>query len=521
MFSNEEEQALEEYMLFSSDIYFGVSAVEGRELAFQYAKELKKHIPSCWKDENMAGPDWFQGFMRRHPKLSLRKPEATSIARASAFNQENVTKFFDLYDKVTEQIAFQPQNIWNVDETGLTTVHKPDRVVSRRGRKQVGQITSAERGNLVSMALAVNAAGTKAPPYLIFPRKNFKEYFLNGGPSTGCWGGASPSGFMNSELFLDFIKKFQNFVRCSIENPILLLLDNHESHRSLDVLKFCRENGIHILSFPPHCSHRLQPLDVGVFFPFKNAANQICKDWVKMNPGRVMRIYDLPPVFAEALKKGATEINIASGFKNTGIWPLNRQIFQEIDFLPSYFTDRPYNPAIACESVIPVEADVVFPSDESNEAIEQNSVIMEMDTASETNAALSTPTPHVSTQNLPILLENLMPFPRAAARKEGTQRGRKRGTTEILTADDSFERLQQEQEQREEKKRAIEARKKAGIEKKVAAAAKKQAKLKLTSDKKAEKENKKPSKVTSARVKSRRNTIAMCYAEESDSNMSE
>lgn len=59
--------------------------------------------------------------------------------------------------------------IWNLDETGLTTVHKPDRVVSRRGRNQVGQISSAERSILLPMALAVNANGMKAPPYLVFP----------------------------------------------------------------------------------------------------------------------------------------------------------------------------------------------------------------------------------------------------------------------------------------------------------------------------------------------------------------
>lgn len=145
--------------------------------------------------------------------------------RTSAFNRENVKAFFDLYTEIIKKIDFQPHNIWNLDEVGVTTVHKPDRCIARRDRKQVGRITSSERGVLVSMCLAVNAAGMRAPPYLIFPRVRFEENFLRGGPA-GCWGGANKSGFMNSENFLDFMQRFQKFTRCSVESPILLLLDN-------------------------------------------------------------------------------------------------------------------------------------------------------------------------------------------------------------------------------------------------------------------------------------------------------
>lgn len=175
-------------MLYSSDIYFGLSATEARVLAFELAVKLNKNIPENWGVNERAGPDWFNGFLKRHPKLSMRTPEATSLARASAFNRANVDLFFGNYDKVIQNIDFEPQNVWNVDEMGLTTVHTPNRVVARRGRKQIGQITSSERGVVVSMALPINASGMRAPPYLIFPRVRFQQHFLNGGP-TGCWGG--------------------------------------------------------------------------------------------------------------------------------------------------------------------------------------------------------------------------------------------------------------------------------------------------------------------------------------------
>ena len=53
----------------------------------------------------------------------------------------------------------------------------------------------AERGALVTMALAVSAIGNSVPPYFIFPRVNFKSHFIRDGP-IGCDGSAHSSGWM-------------------------------------------------------------------------------------------------------------------------------------------------------------------------------------------------------------------------------------------------------------------------------------------------------------------------------------
>lgn len=43
-----------------------------------------------------------------------------------------------------DKCHFPPQCIWNMDETGITTVHTPNRVIGHRGVKQIGRMTSAE-----------------------------------------------------------------------------------------------------------------------------------------------------------------------------------------------------------------------------------------------------------------------------------------------------------------------------------------------------------------------------------------
>ena len=73
------------------------------------------------------------------------------------------------------------------------------------------------------------------------------------------------SGWMTEEQFLNFLKHFVEHVWCTHEKPCLLLLDNHESYICIKGLDFAKENGIVMLSIPPHCIYCLQPLDRSIY----------------------------------------------------------------------------------------------------------------------------------------------------------------------------------------------------------------------------------------------------------------
>ena len=103
-----------------------------------------------------------------------------------------------------------------MDETGVTTVLKPDRIIGRRGTKQIGAITSAERGTLITVEGTISASENSIPPHFIFPRVKFQRYFLNGAPP-GSKEGANSSRWMTEEHFLDFLKHFVEHVRCTHE----------------------------------------------------------------------------------------------------------------------------------------------------------------------------------------------------------------------------------------------------------------------------------------------------------------
>ncbi|XP_045474905.1 MFS-type transporter clz9-like [Harmonia axyridis] len=194
--------------------------------------------------------------MKRYPRLSNRKPENTSITRSSAFNRANEEEFFNNYASVQATCNFSPDRIWNTDETGITTVLQAPRVIEETGTKAVGQSVSAERGSLVTICGIISAVGASIPPLYIFPRVRMKDQFLYGAVP-GAVGYAEKSGWMSTRVFLKLLEHIQKHTNSGLSNKILLLMDNHETHVSIDAILYAREQGIVLLSFPPHCTHKM------------------------------------------------------------------------------------------------------------------------------------------------------------------------------------------------------------------------------------------------------------------------
>ena len=127
--------------------------------------------------------------MRRH-NLAIRKAKPTSAARVNGFNKIEVDKFFVLLKEVLEKYKISANNIWNVDETGVSIV------IAQKGRKQVGGKTSAEQDETVTAEICMSATGTYMPPnMLIFPRVGVNEQYFQGKPE-GSWAVWRKSGWM-------------------------------------------------------------------------------------------------------------------------------------------------------------------------------------------------------------------------------------------------------------------------------------------------------------------------------------
>ncbi|XP_065312773.1 uncharacterized protein LOC135922302 [Gordionus sp. m RMFG-2023] len=202
VFSPIQEAKLTDYLIKGSRLFSGLCPNQVRVLAYQMAKRYSLQVPKSCEITQSAGEDWVGAFIKRNPTISLRTPEATSIARATNFNMKMVDLFFN-YLTVTRENNFLPCDIYNMDETGLTTVQRPNKVIARKGEKQVVAITTSECGTLMTLAIAVNALGNSIPPMFIYPRKKFYDHYLRDGP-VGCIGVSNGSGWMLAEDFIYF-----------------------------------------------------------------------------------------------------------------------------------------------------------------------------------------------------------------------------------------------------------------------------------------------------------------------------
>lgn len=402
------ELELVEYLLQCSRMFYGLTLKDCSKLTYQLALKNGLKMPSAWEEFKMATDSWMRAFRKRHPQLALRTPEACSLSRATSFNPTNVNKYFDNLDEVYsrhENFA-NGTRVYNLDETATTTVQVSAKVIAEKGARQFSKATSAERGTLVTTCCFINATGTHLPPVMIFPRVNFKPFMLKGAP-TGTLGLAAKSGWMTAELFVDVLKHFVKHICSSPANPSLLLMDNHESHLSIEALDYCKENGVTVLTFPPHCTHKLQPLDVGVMKPFKAYYNSCVDDWMRCNPGNTFSIYDVAGCVGIAYPKAMNPVTIINSFRKTGIMPFDRDIFTEYDFMGCAVTDR-NDPSLG-----------------NNASTSQNErPSVENDVATPKNER-----PGPSTWVSP---EDVLPFPKAGPRKNsGTQRNK--GRTMIPT----------------------------------------------------------------------------------------
>ncbi|XP_069112283.1 tigger transposable element-derived protein 6-like [Argopecten irradians] len=299
------------------------------------ATPFKKALPSR---------GWWEGVKRRHPEITIRKPEKLGNSRARMLNPVVVERYFNDLTEIITNLNLQnsPQNIWNCDETGKQFQHTPVKIISQKGARNVVSRVSENRTNITIMA-CVNGVGDKMSPMVVVKGKTSASLHgmnVTEAPEGTIWG-YQESGWMTEELgerwFRDVFLK-----QCGPERPQLLLLDGHSSHETLGILEMAVANHIHVFCLPPHTTHMLQPLDRSVFGPFNRAYNQACSEFLAESAYHVVNKGSFPQLFKKAWDVGVSPNNIVSGFKACGIVPLNPQAVPAAAYQPSVATDLPH-----------------------------------------------------------------------------------------------------------------------------------------------------------------------------------
>lgn len=388
------EDELKKYCLQMDSHFYGLTAGDLSRMAYELA--IRNNLPNPFsKDTKKAGRKWIRLFFKRHPELSMRKPQNLSMARIQGFSKTNVDYFFKILAPQLEKIQFDATRVFNVDESGISVVqHKSSRIVTAKAKKEVHKLASAERGATITTIFCMSATGQYVPPLLIFPQKKWEVELLDGAPE-GSIGGCSDSGWITTELFAKWFEHFIEKTAPSKERPVVLVLDGHHSHtRNIYVIERAREVGVLIVCLPPHSTAKMQPLDVAFMAPFKTYYAQAIENWLSNHPGRIVRKLQIATLLGEAYLKAATMQTAVNGFRKTGIFPLNPNCFDDSDFLAHEQETRQANqreesPTTTPRQEVRPESAIISPTD-----IRSVPVIEPSTSARRGSALLVTGSPH-------------------------------------------------------------------------------------------------------------------------------
>ena len=322
--SNQEEQELVEFLLNCAKMGYGKTRRD--VLNIVHATLLKKAEETgeeFLKDKVSQG--WWMKFCSRWPQIRLRKGDSFPVARDQMTNYSVFKDYFDLLDDTLTKFGLKdkPAQIYNCDESGMPLEFKLPKIIAGKGTKKVRQCTSGTKTQITILACA-NAAGQAIPPMVVFAGKYFNSSLSKGEVPATLYG-MSQNGWMDQELFAEWF--LQHFLEHAVSSrPLMLLLDGHSSHYTLELVKLAAAENVVIFCLPPHTTADSQPLDTSCFKPLKTSWADVCRKYLFANPGRVITKFHFSELFSQAWSNSMTISNIASGFRTTGIYPFNPSV---------------------------------------------------------------------------------------------------------------------------------------------------------------------------------------------------
>lgn len=298
-------------------------------LMVKYALDVAKIRHKIFRD-NLPGPDWLNGFKKRHG-LTSRIPDNVTASRFE-ISEEQLVEYYDNLKITLRDVS--PDNIYNYDETSVSDDPLSKKVLVRRGFGRVEKKSECERLGY-SVMFSGNAAGEYLPPMVVYKAVSeclYREWVRDG--PNGALYGSTVSGWFNKKMFEQWYKKLFLSAVNKKDGPKVIIGDNLSSHLSMDVVTSCIKHNVRFATLIPYSTHFLQPLDVAVFAPLKKIWRLELDDWrntcnhnARLTkdhfPYRLKRL--IGECDNEIARQRVAELKAAliSGFRSTGIYPFD------------------------------------------------------------------------------------------------------------------------------------------------------------------------------------------------------
>ncbi|KAJ6436476.1 pol-like protein [Purpureocillium lavendulum] len=263
--------------------------------------------------------------MKRHSQYFHRRKSTTrDVKRKAVEDRARVEAFFQGWSSFIASRGIRRDNIWNFDETGfmvgylqkgtfLWTFNEVERPVLTDSHETVS-VTAVE---------AISAAGNCIPPFLILPGVQIPVRWIDNELDGDTVLTTSPKGYINDMIAIEWIEHFEKHTRPHDPSETrVLLMDSCTNHHTEELVHFCHDHGIELFPLPPHLTHKLQPLDVGVFRSYKHWHQQVLYREIANGATDFSKtdfLYHLQEIRTRTFKK----CTILSAWEKCGLFPYN------------------------------------------------------------------------------------------------------------------------------------------------------------------------------------------------------
>lgn len=320
--------------------------VELAELIRQKRVRVASGSDAVAKTIAPIGQEWIYRFLNRHPTVQGLYARQIENARFNGATPEIVQNWFDAFAASSRDHSYEPRDVWNMDESGFAVGDsQTTRVIVPCDVNQKNKVVAGKQ-EWVTDVECISAAGSALPPFIIFKGKNMNSGWLPAETPADWHFGVSDNGWTSNNLCLRWlVNVFEPLTRREgVGHRRLLIADGHGSHIRADFIAHCMENAIDLLIMPPHCSHILQPLDVGVFAAFKRAHAIETDKVARLSSQRLSRLEWLQ-IFIQARKKAVRPENILGGWRGAGLIPFDpRRVISKLPTQSTESASRPQPP---------------------------------------------------------------------------------------------------------------------------------------------------------------------------------
>ena len=338
VFSSDEDDMAKAIIAFQN-AGFPLTVPRLHSLAYQYAK-INNIKGFNDKDEIGGGPG-LSAFLMRYPHIKVRKAKNLYVVHAMVANKINIQNWFKEYREVIYKLHItSPEQIWSGDKTRMQNIPKEDKFLGEVKKPLYNQVP-ADQGETSTVLMFVSAVGRVCPPMVIPEDQRVQRDWATNMPIT-CKLAVTSKGYITKakihEYGVHFVKYLDLF--SLLGQPNLLILDSHKLHiYNVAFYDEMKEHDIHLLAIPPHTSHLVQALDSTPFAEFKHCWQKNLLNWLFNNKGLVLSKKSFSEVFWPSFQESMTVAKIQSGFRKTGVFPINMNAIDKAKFAPAQVTD--------------------------------------------------------------------------------------------------------------------------------------------------------------------------------------